>query len=247
YRREHRSFGIRLLDLFHRLLTLLLVIAGPMIVFYVVEDWVLFSISILLLLGIAWTVGKALPFYWQQMHLFLNIGSVREGERIFLNGLPWKVKQINFYSTLENPVAKLQQRVPLDDFVEMKSRPLQKGEPWFPCRQGDWVIMQDGTRGKVVGISQELVTLVQRGGAQRTYTMSDFQGYGDKLLNLRVEFAQANTSSLDLAVIADFEGELGDLYNRLRRAIQRWCVEASTEHGWEIPFQQITLHHAAES
>jgi hypothetical protein len=293
YRREHRSFGVRLLDLFHRLLTLILVIAGPMIVFYVVEDWVLFSISILLLLGIAWTVGKALPYYWQQMQLFLNIGSVREGERVFLNGLPWKVKQINFYSTLENPVANLRQRVPLDDFVEMKSRPLQKGEPWFPCKQGDWVIMQDGTRGKVIGISQELVTLVQRGGAHRTYTMSDFlggsplnlapnfrikevfgitydlqaqstaeipakleahvakrieeEGYADKLLNLRVEFAQANTSSLDLVVIADFEGELGDLYNRLRRAIQRWCVEASTGHGWEIPFQQITLHHAAES
>ena len=293
YRREHRSFSIRLLDLIHRLLTLVLVIAGPMIVFYMVEDWVLFSISVLLLLGIAWTLGKALPHYWRQVQLFLNIGSVREGERIVLNDLPWRVKQINFFSTLENPVTNLRQRVPLDDLVDMKSRPLQKGEPWFPCKQGDWVIMQDGTRGKVIGISQELVTLVQRGGAHRTYTMSDFlggsplnlapnfrikevfgitydlqaqsteeipaillahvakrieeEGYGDKLLNLRVEFAQANTSSLDLVVIADFKGELGDLYNRLRRAIQRWCVEASTGNGWEIPFQQITLHHAAES
>ena len=73
------------------------------------------------------------------------------------------------------------------------------------------------------------------------------EGYGDKLVNLRVEFAAANTSSLDMVVIADFKGELGDLYNRLRRAIQRWCVEAATDQGWEIPFQQITLHHAGES
>ena len=293
YRKEHRSFRIRLLDLFHRILTLLLVISGPMVVFYVVEDWVLFSISLLILIGLAWTLRQTLPRYWKQMQLFLNIGSVREGERIFLDGLPWKIAAINFYSKLENPVARLIQRVPLDDLVDLKSRPLARGEPWFPCKKDDWIIMADGTRGKVIGISQEFVTLVQRGGAQRTYTMEDFlggsplnlapnfrikevfgitydlqsqstqeipalleahvakrieeEGYGDKLLNLRVEFAQANTSSLDMVVIADFEGELGDLYNRLRRAIQRWCVEAATEHGWEIPFQQITLHHAGES
>ena len=293
YRREHRSFRIRLLDLLHRIFTLILVIAGPMVVFYVAEDWVLFSISLLLLIGFAWTLRQALPRYWKQMQLFLNIGSVREGERILLDGLPWRIREINFYSILENPVGKLLQRVPLEDLVDYKSRPLGKDEPWFPCKRGDWVIMTDGTRGKVIGISQELVTLVMRGGAQRTYTMQDFlggsplnlapnfrikeifgityslqaqstqeipsllethiarrieeEGYGDKLLNLRVEFAQANTSSLDMAVIADFRGELGDLYNRLRRAIQRWCVEAATQHGWEIPFQQITLHHAGES
>lgn len=292
YRREHRSFRIRLLDLLHRLITLVLAIAGPMVVFYMVEDWVLFSISILLLIGVAWTLRQALPRYWQQIQLFLNIGSVREGERLLLDGLPWRVKQINVFSTLENPVARLTQRVPLDDLVDLKSRPLKQDDPWFPCKKDDWIIMKDGVRGKVIGISQEMVTLVQRGGAQCTYTMGDFlggsplnlapnfrikesfgvtydlqkevteeipaileahiarrieeEGYGDKLLNLRVEFGLANTSSLDMIVIADFKGELGDLYNRLRRAIQCWCVEASNIHGWEIPFQQITLHRAGD-
>ena len=61
---------------------------------------------------------------------------------------------------------------------------------------------------------------------------------------LRVEFERANTSSLDIVVIADFDGSVTDLYNRLRRAIQRWCVEACTENGWEIPFAQLTLHQA---
>jgi len=72
------------------------------------------------------------------------------------------------------------------------------------------------------------------------------EGFSEQLLNLRVEFERANTSSLDLVVIADFRGELGDLYNRLRRAIQRWCVDACTEHGWEIPFPQLMLHGALE-
>jgi len=291
YRAEHRSFRLRLLDLVHRVLTALLVILGPMVVFYVAEDWVLFSLGILLLLGIALTLRTALPRYWKQMQLFLNVGSVREGERIELDGLPWLVRRINFYSDLENPAAEIRQRVPIDDLVDLKSRPFKRDDPWFPCLRGDWVLLGDGMRGKVIGISQELVQLVARGGAHRTYQTADFlslsplnlsrnfrlketigisynlqresvssipgllhahieqraaeEGYGDKLLNLRVEFERANTSSLDLVVIADFDGSLGDLYNRLRRSLQRWCVEACSENGWEIPFTQLVLHQAA--
>jgi len=288
FRKKHRSFRIRLIELLHRVFTILLTILGPMIVFYLVEDWVLFSLGILLLLGIAWTLRQALPRYWHQIQLFLNIGSVREGERIAMEGLPWLVEEINVYSRLVNPTADISQRVPIDDLVDLKSRPSRPHEPWFPCKEGDWVILSDGVRGKVTGISHELVQLVQRGGAQMTYQTSDFlansprnlatnfrikeilgisyslqsdsttsipetlhryieqraadEGYGEKMLNLRVEFNQANSSSLDLVVIADFDGQLGDLYNRLRRAIQRWCVDASTEYGWEIPFPQMTLH-----
>ena len=293
YRAEHRSFRLRLLDLMHHVITTILAIAGPMVVFYVVEDWVLFSLGLLLLLAIGLTLRTALPRYWQQVQLFLNIGSVREGERIFLDGLPWLVRRINFYSEMENPAAEIRQRVPIDDLVDLKSRPFKKGDPWFPCLRGDWVLLSDGMRGKVIGISQELVQLVARGGAHRTYQTPDFlglspvnlstnfrlketigisydlqhesvttipdllrahvekrvaeEGYGGKLLNLRVEFERANTSSLDLVVIADLDGSLGDLYNRLRRCLQRWCVEACNEYGWEIPFTQLTLHQATAS
>jgi hypothetical protein len=290
FRKKHRSFRVRLLELIHRMLTLFLVVLGPMIVFYLVEDWVLFSLSILLLLGIAWTLRQALPRYWSQIQLFLNIGSVREGERIQMEGVPWLVEQINVYSILVNPEANISQRVPIDDLVDLKSRPCRSEEPWFPCKRDDWVILNDGVRGKVVGISHELVRLIERGGAQVTYQMTDFlagsprnlstnfriketlgisyqlqkestgqipkvlqdyirqrveeEGYGERMLNLRVEFALANSSSLDITVIADFSGELGDLYNRLRRSIQRWCVDACSEHGWEIPFPQVTLSGA---
>jgi len=288
FRKAHRSFRVRLVELIHRLLTLLFLILGPMAVFYIVEDWVLFSLSILLLLGLGWTLRQTLPHYWSQVQIFLNIGSVREGERIYLEGLPWLVQQINIFCTLVNPAADISQRVHIGDLADLKSRPFKHDEPWFPCRKGDWVILSDGVRGKVTGISPELVQLVERGGTQLTYNTGDFlaksprnlatnfriketlgisynlqkestntipetlhhyiekrineEGYGAKLVNLRVEFAQAGNSSLDLVVIADFKGELGDLYNRLRRAIQRWCVDACTNYGWEIPFPQLTIH-----
>jgi hypothetical protein len=167
FKRKHRSFRTRLLELIHRIVTIFLVIIGPMVVFYVVEDWVLFSLSILLLLGIAWTLRQALPRYWHQIQLFLNIGSVREGERIEMDGLPWLVEQINVFCTLVNPIADLKQRVPIDDLVDLKSRPGSADEPWFPCKLDDWVILSDGVRGKVIGISQEMVQLVERGGRKR--------------------------------------------------------------------------------
>lgn len=288
FRKKHRSFRMRVIELIHRVLTIILVILGPMAVFYVVEDWVLFSLGILILLGISLTLRKTLPSYWHQVQLFLNIGSVREGERILLDGLPWQVDQINFFCILVNPIADLKQRVSISDLVGQKSRPGRQDEPWFPCRKGDWVLLSSGVRGKVIGISSEFVQLVERGGSQVTYLMSDFlsssprnlatnfriketiglsytlqheitttiletlhqyihqqmhiEGYGEQLLNLRVEFERANDSSMDLVVIADFRGELGDLYNRLKRAIQRWCVDACSENNWQIPFPQLVIH-----
>jgi hypothetical protein len=235
---------------------------------------------------------QALPRYWQQVQLFLNVGSVLEGERIDLDGLPWRVKYINIFSQLENPTAGISQRVRIDDLVDLKSRPPGHDDPWFPCVHGDWVLLSDDMYGKVVGITQELVELVALGGAHRTYRTGDFlslspvnlsrnfrisetigisyslqkdsvsgipellrafveqriteSGYGEQLHKLNVEFQQANNSSLDLAVVADFDGSLADRYFRLRRSIQGWCVEACTAHNWEIPFTQVTLHQAAK-
>jgi len=49
---------------------------------------------------------------------------------------------------------------------------------------------------------------------------------------------------LDLVVLVDSSGELGDLYNWLRCVIQRWCVDVCSEYGWEIFFLQMILYGA---
>jgi len=291
YQKANRSVRLRLIDLVHRGVTLLLFIIAPMFVFYLAEDWVLFTLSTMILIGMAWSLREAIPKYWEQIQIFLNIGSVREGERLLMDGLPWEVKNINIFSTLYNPRANLTRRVKLGDLAGLNSRPSDKSEPWFPCQKGDWVILSDGIRGKVIGISLELVELIQRGGTRCTYTLSNFLSespqnlslnfrikerlgisynnqqmatteapsqlkdylrkrliedkYDETLLNLNVEFEKANDSSLDLVVIADFKGESADIYNRLRRAMQRYCVDASTEFDWEIPFPQVTYHNSA--
>ena len=291
FQRANRSTRFRLIDLIHRIITTIFMIIAPMFVFYLAEDWVLFTLSMLVLIGVAWSLREAIPRYWEQIEIFLNIGSVREGERLLMDGLPWEVRSINIFSTLHNPRANLTKRVKIGDLAGLNSRPADKSEPWFPCEKGDWVILSDGVRGKVIGISLELVELIQRGGARCTYTLENFLGaspqnlsrnfrikerlgisysnqrlvtteapiklkdylnerlrgdeYHEVLLNLNVEFEKANDSSLDLVVIADFKGETADLYNRLRRAIQRYCVDAATEFDWEIPFPQVTFHNSA--
>ncbi|MCG8567817.1 MAG: hypothetical protein MI747_22350 [Desulfobacterales bacterium] len=290
YRQQYRPFHIRAMELVFRVLTVILALLALVMVFYVFEDWVLLSLTIIFILGLVWTAKNTLPQFVHQSRLILNIGAVREGERIWYKGVPWRVDRINMFSTLENPTMDLRIRVPIEELMGLASRECAENESFFPCRKNDWVILSDGIRGCVVSLSHEHVVLVQRGGARKNYLTPDFlalsplnlssgfrlkvafgigychqggavgpileqleshlqrrlsqEGYEGNLLNLRVEFNEAVASSLDLMVIADFKGEEAPLYNRIRRAIQRWCVEACNENGWEIPFPQMVIHTA---
>jgi small-conductance mechanosensitive channel len=291
YHAVYRPFHLRAIDLLYRVVSVLAALFAVILVFYLFEDWVLLSLAIVFLLGLAWAVKNTLPRFVDQSRLILNIGAVREGERLVYEGVPWLVKKINFFSVLENPDLGLTLRLPIEALMDLTSRPFHRHEPWFPCRKNDWVILSDGTRGCVTSLSHEMVEMVLRGGAKKVYQTSDFLGmsplnlsvnfrlkiafgisynlqslatgrvleildahirerlaaedYEKNLLNLRVEFAQAGTSSLDLVVIADFDGSMAPLYNRISRAIQRWCTDACTANDWEIPFPQLTVHKPA--
>lgn len=288
YTSKYRPFHIRVLNLFFKIFALFLTLFVLVFVFYVVEDWVLLSLTIIFIMGVGWAAKNTLPQYWHQSRLMLNIGAVREGERMVHHGVPWLVKSINVFSELENPYLGVKLRLPIEELLDKTSRPFHKKEPWFPCKRNDWVILADGTRGVVTNLSHEMVELVQRGGSHKTYQTGDFlalsplnisvnfrlkipfgisydlqkestgsvleilesyidaqidkEGYKKSLANLRVEFQQAGGSSLDMVVIADFKGDMAPLYQRLSRAIQRWCVDACTLNNWEIPFPQLTIH-----
>ncbi len=290
FKSGYRPFYARLVDLLFKVMGVVFTLMALMLVFYLAEDWVLLSLTIIILLGLGWGVKSTLPGMWHQSRLMLNIGAVREGERMVLDGVPWLVKRINVFSEIENPDMGIKLRVPIELLLGKTSRSFKPEESWFPCRKGDWVILGDGTRGKVTSLSHEMVELVQRGGSHKIYQTGDFlgqnplnitlnfrlkvifgigyehqkeatstilevtrtylsealvkEGYDAHLINLNVEFCQAGASSLDFVVIADFDGEAAPLYNRLNRAIQRWCVDVCTINGWNIPFPQVTVHRA---
>ncbi len=288
---EQRPFHIRLLDLSLRVLTVIAAIIGLFFVLYLAEDWFLLSMAIIFFLGLSWTVRQAVPKLWQQGRLMLNIGSVREGERVMLYDVPWKIETIHVFCNLFNPTLGIHLRLPIEELVGMVSRPYSPEEPWFPCKKGDWVVVGERPRTRVVSLSHQLVETVERGGKRYLFRTADFlgenlvnlsrnfrlrvvfgvsydlqaevtstipnllktfieskmeeEGYAESCLNLLVEFKEANTSSLDLLILVDFKGDVADIYTRLERAIQRWCVDAATRYNWEIPFPQLTFHWPA--
>lgn len=286
--KDERSFRSRLFYIVFQALSVVLAVIGLFFVLYLAEDWFLLSMAIIFFLGLVWTIRQTLPKLWQQARLMLNIGAVRENERLVLHGVPWKVAAINVFCRLVNPSLGVELRLPLEDLIGLVSRPYNPEEPWFPCKKGDWVVVGSASRARVVSLSHEQVELVERGGRRVTYPTDVFlgsspanlsrnfrvrvvfgisyglqkdattaipatlksylesrvdeEGYSRCCLNLQVEFFQANSSSLDLIVLADFEGDVADICKRLERAIQRWCVDCCTINNWEIPFPQLTVH-----
>lgn len=287
------TFYSRLAEVSYHTLTFIGATTALLIVLYISGDWVLLGIAMIFLFGIAWTAKQGLPMFWEQVKLLLNLSTVRENERVIYNGLPWKVASLNLYSKLHNPALKGGMiRLPLRELLGLQSRPFNKEEPWFPCHENDWVLLNDGTFGKVWMQTPEMVQLILIGGSRKTYPTLDFlhcapnnlstnfrialtfgidyrhqaastqdipqrlqtllfeelvnRGYKEHLLHIGVEFKSAGTSSLDLAILADFTGGAAQDYEILSRLLQRIAVEACNRQGWVIPFPQITVH-AAES
>lgn len=284
-------FYMRLFKVLFHFSVTLLAAAAALLVLYVAGDWVLLGFFLLFLLGLAWASKHTLPMFFEQIRVLLNLGAVREQERVVFNGIPWLVEKLSVYTTLRNPaLSGGLLRLPVRELIHLHSRPIAHNEIWFPCRENDWVLLADGFRGRVISQSPEMVQLEPLGGALTTYTTDAFLAanpknisanfrlscvfgvdYGhqaistreiperlhaalnkelcqmvgaENLLNLRVEFRSANSSSLDYEVIADMHGSAARDYDRLQRAIQRICVDACNREGWVIPFTQITLHQA---
>ena len=172
--RRRRAFVARLGSLLFYIFTTLLVLLSGMAVFYVLGDWLLLGLFIIALVGAAWALQRSLPHYILEAKLMLNLGPVREGERLIYHGLPWLVKAMGFYTTLVNP--KLESgmlKVPLRELVGYNSREYSVNEPWFPTAAGDFVTLDDGKYGQIVAQTPENVQLKVL-GAVKTYRATAF-------------------------------------------------------------------------
>jgi hypothetical protein len=166
-----------MLDVLYHATALVVGAALSMTVLYSIGDWLLLGLSLVALVALLLAAKNGLPRYYSQARLLLNLGEVREGERVVINGLPWQVRSLNLVSELVNP--SLQHgalRIPIAGITGLSSRPYEIGEVWFPCKEGDWVQLADGTFGKAVAVTSEFVQVVQLGGAHKTYTASAFLG-----------------------------------------------------------------------
>lgn len=175
HRHGKGSLTSRISDILALALAFLVAVLGVLLVFYARGDWLLLTLVVILLIGAAWAGKASLPPYLEQIRMMLNLGSVREGERVVHLGLPWSIASIGFFTTLTNPNLRGGQlRIPIRDLMGMTSRVADSKEPWFPTHEDDWVILGDGTYGKTVTQTPEQVVVLLLGGTLKTYATADF-------------------------------------------------------------------------
>ncbi|MAS96910.1 MAG: hypothetical protein CMO55_27280 [Verrucomicrobiales bacterium] len=292
-KKTERPFYVRLIDVGLNLFAFVGAAVAALIVLYATGDWLLMGLAIILLVGLVLAAKNGLPKVYDHARILLNLGEVREGERVIYEGIPWRIDRLNFYTILRNEKLRGGMiRLPVGHLSGFVSRPYDKDhEHWFPCDEGDWILFPEEGLARVVTQTPEYVQVVKLGGAKVTMPTADFLskpfenlsgsfrissifgidyehqadstekipeimwaymtreicsliGDRDKLLSLKVEFATAGPSSLDLAIISDFDGSMAAKYQVLQRAIQRMAVDCCNANGWVIPFTQITLHNA---
>ena len=291
HKKASKTMTSRISDILALTISILVAIIGIILVFYLRGDWLLLTLVIIFIIGVVWAGKTAIPPYLEQIRMILNLGSVREDERVIYEGLPWKVTKLGFYTTFTNPELQGGRlRIPIRDVMDMISRPLAPKESWFPTEVDDWMVLSDDTFGKVIIQTPEQVVVLELGGSLKTFPTADFLALTPRNLShgfrisvtfgidykhqeectssipeifkaalstaiiskytreavrsIQVEFQSAAASSLDYVILADMHGSVAHRYNALQRVIQKVCVDVCNEHGWVIPFTQVTVHRA---
>ncbi len=175
-RKEETPFYLRIVHVVLSILTVVGAIAASFLVVYVAGDWVLMGLYIILLVAGFLAAKNLLPKFVEQMRILLNLGGVREGERLIYEGIPWRVDGLGMYCDLRNPdLSGGHIRIPLRSITDLISRKIdKKGERWFPTAEGDWIEYGDAPNSKVISQTPEFVHLIELGGAKVTIPTADF-------------------------------------------------------------------------
>ncbi len=135
-------FAANVLDVFLYLLTFILATLAMVVSLYISGEVLALAIILVVLLALTWAIKGIIPQFVEQIKLLLGYGAVRQGERVIYNGLPWHVDSIGIYSYLRNPALTGGfLRLPIKDLIDMRSRPYDEHESWFPTREGDNVLL----------------------------------------------------------------------------------------------------------
>ncbi len=187
----------------YKILTSLLIVVAIVIVLYIRGDLLLLALMIIVIIGMMLALRELLPRYVNEARALLNMGTLREGERVFYNGVPWQVTHINVHTIFRNPELFGVLRVPLSEVVNLNSRPLSRDEAWFPSEKGDFLLMPDGAVAEVLSQTPENVELKSRGGMRLTYpthSMYEMEFYN---LTRGGSYGVASTFGIDYSHIGE--------------------------------------------
>jgi hypothetical protein len=143
------------------------------VVLYSLNEWLLMVLSLLIIAGIILALKNTVPTYILEIKALLNMGSIRQGERLIYIGLPWRISKLNVHTHLINSALGGSLRVPLGEIINLSSRDSHANEPWFPTNVGDIVLLDDGVFGKVALQTLDIVE-IDFGGSIFAYSTLDF-------------------------------------------------------------------------
>ena len=165
---------IKPIQVMYGILAGLIAILATIITLHFLNDWFLVTLLCLTLLAAVWSSKALITLFIGEMKLVLNLGPVKQGERVVWQGLPWLVKSLGFRSVLVNEALQGGTiTLPAAALTAMISRPTVENEPWFPTRVGDFVLLDDGCYGRVEIQTLETVVLVV-GKTKKHYSTAAF-------------------------------------------------------------------------
>jgi len=194
-------------------ISMTLAFMGAILVLYVLGDWLLLTLIVILLLGIIWSLKQYLPRYIGEARLILNIGPVKEGELIMWEGVPYLVKSLGFYAILENSLLSGGlKRIPVQEFFNKQSRKISGNEVLFPTKKEDWIKLDDGSIGQVQEQTPEVVSVFKVGGGIKAYNTQDFFGMG--LENITAGFCIVEILGLDYSIQTDVLSKVVPIFSQ---------------------------------
>lgn len=215
YRHTHNNVLSASMRIFSMFITLIGIIGGFAIavtIFNIRQDWLMLAMSLLLALALSWTFVRSLPALGEQTRLLMNLGAVREGERTLVNGLPYRIERLSMYTKLVNPALSGGELIyPVRELIGMHSRPVTKGEAWFPTQVGDWIV-RDGKHYQVTKQTPEHVIIRRPGGAEDFVPAQEFM---DTLFEIISNgYRAVYEFGLDYKHLADARVEIPELINQ---------------------------------
>lgn len=200
-------------------------------VLYFFEDWILLLVFSLLLFGLIWTLKDTLPLIWKQMALILNLGPVREGERVEIEGIAYVVKSLGVFCKLANYRLSSGQilSLPIHDLIDLRSRKFSSEEKLFPTKVGDYVVFHGDKYGRVISQSPDHVQLLGFGKSEYFIPSTEFLAAQPRILSNG--FGEIVRFGVDYKHQADATREIPKvLYNHLKSEFQRMKLEDQVEN-----------------
>ncbi len=160
---------------FYGVFAAIISVISALLCLFLLNDWLLFTLAVLVIGAIFWAFKHLIVNFIGALRVILDMGTVREGERIMYEGCAWRVRKVGLRTHLVNEALEGGSLyVHIGQIKDHVSRPIVKDEPWFPTHKGDYALLSDGTYGMVLVQTPDQVVLLLEDLAKRFYSLSDF-------------------------------------------------------------------------